>query len=419
MWNKLLAGETGGNMKKYGLFTLAGMFYFLLISNALGGTNGNSPSGWGGRSTGMGGVGVAAVDDTAAMIYNPAAISRIKQERIDVGCGVIRGWHRIFSNDFNDNEKCSHKLYYAPQSGYVRNIADSPFSIGVGAFFTYGAGAEWEYDTPDFVGRSTKSKVGILKLTPTIAYSVSPELSIGLSFDVCYGQCILKGPFGQAYLDIDTADSFGYGFAVGVLYQPTDSLSLGLSYTSETNLSDLKSDGASLEISGLAPWHYDDARICDFQQPCRFAMGIAYQLTDDLQLGFDASWENYSNVMKELKVKLTDGTGPNQKIVIPTEYNDVFSFRLGLDYKLTEHLSFRTGFSYDTKMIPDSRLLPLIPSVGKGYVPSIGLGYSWENYEVDVAWSRHLRVEASTKKSALIDEYDNSELEYSCDYFLC
>ena len=406
-------------MKKCNIFVLTGLFCFLFIPNALCGSNGNSPSGWGGRSTGMGSAGVAAVDDTAAMIYNPAAITRIKHERIDIGLGVIRGWNRIFSNDFNDNEKCSHKLYFAPLTGYVRNIDDSPLSIGIGEFFTYGAGAEWEYVTPYFVGtRSAKSKAGILKLTPTIAYSLSSELSLGLSFDICYGQIMLKGPYGPAYLDLDTADNFGYGYAIGLLYEPTDRLSFGFSYTSETHLSDLKSDSASLEIAGVDLWHYDDARICDFQQPCRLAIGIAYRLTDRLLLGFDASWQNYSDVTKELKVKLTNGTGPDQKIVIPTGYNDSYSFHLGLDYKLTEHLSLRTGFSYDSKMIPDSRLLPLVPSVGKGYVPSIGLGYSWENYKIDAAWSRHLRDEATTKKSALISEYDNSELEYSVDYFV-
>ena len=406
-------------MKKRNILFLTGLFCFLFIADALGGTSGNSPSGWGGRSTGMGGAGVAAVDDTAAMIYNPAAITRIKHERIDIGLGIIRGWNRVFTNDYNDKEKCSHKLYVAPQTGYICNLDDSPFTIGIGAFFTYGAGAEWEYVTPYFGGkRSSKSKVGILKLTPTIAYSMSPELSIGLCFDICYGQCMLKGVYGPAYLDIDTADNFGYGFAIGLLYEPTNRLSLGLSYTSETYLSDLKSDSASLEIAGVGLWHYDDAKIVDFQQPCDLAIGIAYYLTDHLLLGFDASWQNYSDVMKELKVKLTDGTGPDQNIVIPTGYNDVYSFYLGLDYQLTEHLSLRTGFSYDSKMIPDNRLLPLVPSVGKGYVPSIGFGYSWENYKMDVAWSRHLREEAKTKKSALISEYDNSKLEYSCDYFV-
>ncbi len=120
-------------MKKRNILFLTGLFCFLFIANALGGTSGNSPSGWGGRSTGMGGAGVAAVDDTAAMIYNPAAITRIKQERIDIGVGIIRGWNRVFTNDYNDKEECSHKLYVAPQTGYICNLDDSPFSIGIGA----------------------------------------------------------------------------------------------------------------------------------------------------------------------------------------------------------------------------------------------------------------------------------------------
>ena len=394
------------------------MFFFIVIADAQGSTW-NSPSGWGGRSTGMGSAGVAAVDDTAAMLYNPAAISRIKDERFDIGLGIIRGWNRIFTNNFNNNEKCSHKLYYVPQTGYVCNIQDSPFSMGIGAFFTYGAGAEWELNSPYFNGiRSAKSKVGILKVTPTVAYSFSPELSIGLSFNICYSQCMLKGPYGPAYLEIDTADSFGYGFAFGLLFEPTDRLSVGLSYTSETYLSDLNSDSATLEIAGTGLWHYDGARIIDSQQPCKVAAGIAYLLTDHLLLAFAASWQNYSSVMKELKIRLSDGTGPDQTIVIPTAYNDVYSLCLGLDFKINNEFSLRAGFIYDNKMIPDNRLFPLIPSVGKGYAPSIGIGYSWESHKIDVAWTRHLRDEATTEKSALISEYDNSELEYSCDYFV-
>ena len=87
----------------------------------------------------------------------------------------------------------------------------------------------------------------------------------------------------------------------------------------------MKLDSASLEIAGVGLWYYDDAKIVDSQQPCDLAIGIAYRLTDRLLLGFDASWQNYSDVMKELTVKLTNGTGPDQKIVVPTKYNDVYS----------------------------------------------------------------------------------------------
>ncbi len=410
-------------MKKSKLIMVVVVFVFLFSDYELwAGTSVYSPAGWGGRATGMGGVGVATVNDCSAMIYNPAAITRIERKRVDIGMGILRPWKLYFRNQWNEQAKCSTRRYYAPQSGYVHNLENSPVSIGAGLFFTYGAGSEWDFNTPFFnETKQASSKAGIIKITPTIAYQWSEHLSVGFTLDINYGKVQLQGPLGPVYLDLATADGWGFGFAVGVLYEPTDRLSLGLSYTSETNLDDLKSSRATIELSPLPPWggsvwQYNDARVIDFQQPCTLAAGIGYRFTDYFLVGLDCSWRNYADTLENLKIELSGGTGPDQTMIIPTRANNVFSVILGAELKLTRNLTFRAGYCHDTKVSPDDRILYMAYMAGKGRTAAVGLGWQWDFYSVDIAWSRHFRdiAEAGTSKFAA-PEFDNSTFEYGFD----
>jgi len=142
-------------MKRSKLIMMAVVFLFLFSDYELwAGTSVYSPAGWGGRATGMGGVGVATVNDCAAMIYNPAAITRIERKRVDIGMGILRPWKLYFRNQWNEQAKCSTRRYLAPQSGYVHNLENSPVSIGAGMFFTYGAGSEWDFKLPFLTKRN-------------------------------------------------------------------------------------------------------------------------------------------------------------------------------------------------------------------------------------------------------------------------
>jgi len=392
------------------------------------GTHTNSPAGWGGRAVGMGSVGVATSRDASGMVYNPACLTEVERNRFDLGLGVL--WpRRSFSNSWN-NHVSSKKIWYpVPQTGYVHKLAESDFSMGIGCFFTYGAGTEYQFKTPWFPGdiKKAHSTMGVVKLTPTIAYKVNSRLSAGVALNINYGMCKVGTPFGPAYLNFDdTADGWGYGFQAGLLYHFSDSMTFGLAYTSESNLEDLKADNAYIEWSPFSPygkttWRYNKAEIVNMQQPCRLAFGVAYKATKRLLLGFDINWENYSDILEKLEVKLSDGSGPDMTMTIPLNRSDAYILSFGIEYMITEKFCIRTGYSYDSNITDYSKPFPIIPNTGPAHIFTLGCGYQWNNYEVDFGWSHNFLHGSSTHKSSHpipdTNEYDNSYLDYSCNYW--
>ncbi|MDO8784991.1 MAG: outer membrane protein transport protein [Syntrophales bacterium] len=421
-------------MRKHDSLLRASLIIFFLFQAAhvWGGTSTNSPIGWGGRSVGMGGTGVATSEDVAGMAYNPATLTEVERDRFDLGIGIL--WpRRSFSNDWNADVPSKKILYPVPQTGYVYKLPDSDASMGIGVFFTYGAGTEYKFRTPWFPdgAKNTHSTLGVIKLTPTIAYKVTPSLSVGATLDINYGMVKMGTPFGPAYLDVDKAEGWGYGFQVGLLYKYSDNLKFGLAYTSESNLEDLKADNAYLEISPLAPggpavWRYKKAIFVDLQQPSTLAFGIGYQATKKLLFALDVKWQNYSDVLNKLELKLSDGTGPDQTMAIPTDWSDAYVGTFGLEYRLTERFSARAGYNYDSNTVNSSRLLPIVPDTGAAHTLTLGLGYRWDNYEADFAFANNFKHGKRTDKSQFPipasngpgNEYDNSYLDYSCTYWV-
>ncbi len=418
-------------MKKHTALLTTGLIFFLFhTTQAWGGTSTNSPVGWGGRSVGMGGVGVATSKDIAGMAYNPACLTEVERSRFDLGMGLL--WpRRSFSNAYNVNASSKKIWYPVPQTGYVHKLPDSDISMGIGCFFTYGAGTEYQFNTPWFPNSVKKahSMLGVIKFTPTIAYKINSKLSAGATLDINYGMCRIGTPFGPAYLDfIDKAEGWGYGFKVGLLYKYSDSLKFGLAYTSESNLEDLEADNAYLEISPLVPpdgpalLRYNKAEIVDLQQPSNLAFGVAYQPIKKLLLAVEVKQQNYSDILEKLEVRLSQGTGPDQTITVPLNWSDLFAFACGLEYLITDRFSIRTGYHYDSNTVNYSGLLPIVPIAGPSHTITLGAGYRWDDYEIDFAWADQFLHGEWTHESQFPipdpNEYDNSYLDYSCNYWV-
>ncbi|MFC1607942.1 OmpP1/FadL family transporter [Candidatus Latescibacterota bacterium] len=261
------------------LFLVAALCFFSQTADA---TNGMSMIGYGARMSGMGGTSLGMKNDTNLMNTNPAGITSIKGQRVDGSLGLlIPSTH--YKNTLNDIDSDT-AVFPLPSIGYVRNPEDSPFAFGIGLFAQGGMGAtypgakhamfrDYQNDPTALVSTEYHSNIAYLKLAPTIAYEIMPELSVGLSLNVGYAMMEMKMPYSlpaaamqgvipgmggmtfgglfgapmeqgglgyeevTAYADMgDAVTALGYGAKLGVQYQPTDKLTFGASYTMKSTL---------------------------------------------------------------------------------------------------------------------------------------------------------------------------------------
>jgi long-chain fatty acid transport protein len=157
----------------------------LLAANTAWATDGYFSHGYGVKSQGMGGVGVALPQDALAAATNPAGMGLIGN-RADFGVTWFRPQREtdIVGNAFpgadGRYEANETENFLIPEFGYNRDVTDA-LSLGVSVYGNGGMNTDYDRAIP-LLGTS---KAGIdlaqLFIAPTIAWKITPNHTIGAS----------------------------------------------------------------------------------------------------------------------------------------------------------------------------------------------------------------------------------------------
>jgi long-chain fatty acid transport protein len=283
-------------------------------------TNGDNLIGVGPISRSMGGVGVAAPQDSISAIFaNPAAMCFGAfcpgSEATFSGTyfnptveGKIVAPNPSTGQPMQASEKSNMKSFVVPAIGITAPLSPK-LRFGVGAYGVSGMGVNYKEEDPMF--QNTYTKFEVMKFAPNLAYLVTPDFSIGASVSVAY-QNLDLGAGGE--------HDYAYGAQIGALYH-FGLFNFGASYTTpqkvtHENVFDFNGDG-----------NYDDL---DLEAPQTIALGISMEPTSSLLVEFDTKWYNWS-----------DAEGYKD-----FDWEDQWVFALGAQYKVTPALSLRIGYNY-------------------------------------------------------------------------
>jgi long-chain fatty acid transport protein len=303
-------------MKK--MLTVFGVLCLVLaISMAAHATNGTNLIGIGPIARSMGGVGIAAPQDAISAVFaNPAAMcfgaycpgsefnfsGTLFMPKVDAK--VTQGTSTFDANG-------DDKVYAIPAIGISAPITASPrpLRFGLAAYGVSGLGVDYRNTDLDGTVQGAYTQLQIMKFAPALAYQLRDNLSIGLAVHVDYSS-----------LDLRNGSSFGYGVGVqaGVIYRPTDILSLGLNYVSPQNVEhkNVVAFGGSQDL--------------DLESPQQLGFGAAVTLFDKLLLEGDVKWLNWS-----------DAKGYKD-----FDWDDQWVFALGAQYEVIPKLFLRAGYNY-------------------------------------------------------------------------
>ena len=208
----------------------------------------------------------------------------------------------------------------------------------------------------------------------------------------------------QALLDgeID-ADSWAWGFNVGLMWSPLENLRFGLSYRSQVNHhadGDLEIDNPKLSssvppelgqaLSGVLGTYDASASL---SAPAWAMATAAWDVNDLLSLYATFRWTDWSS-FEELKI---DGGYANVPGIgtlprgdtIKNHWQDTYLFSVGADLRFTNWWTFRAGIGYETSVIDEeSYRTAIIPDADRLW---LALGSSFQatkNMQIDVsaAW---------------------------------
>lgn len=414
-------------MNNYRKLVMASIATSLLVPASVQATNGYFLIGFGAKSRGMGGVGVAYAQDAFAAAANPAGITSVGS-RGDIGGEFFNPPRRAgggaadpsFPTEFQfaaDAESGSN-LFLIPSMAMTYKF-NRKLSVGFAAIGA-GSNTRFAYDDNFFslTGKppgETWGTLGVnlmqMQMLMTGAYKLNKTHSVGASLvgAVQTFRAYGIGNFGGIFnfsTDIDkltnNGNDWSYGGGIRLGWTGTflkERLTLGANYSSRVYMTEFD------KYSGLF------AEQGDFDIPSNYAIGFAVKATDKINITGDVQRIRYDEIKSinnpHPTSSLNDlctrpiGVDPSQCSTgidpVPASRamgsDDGFGFgwtamtvyKLGVDYKYNSNWTFRAGYNYGKSPIPDSQLLfsMIAPAVIEKHA-TIGLTYSPND---NIEWS--------------------------------
>ena len=372
--------------------------------------------------------GSAVANDASTIYFNPAGMTRLHRQ-------VVAGAHLIMTSakfDGNATDPAGFPVSGgnggdAGGNGVVPNLYFST-PLGDGLFAGIGInvpfGLSTEYND-GWKGRyqAIESEVKTVNINPSLAYKVNNQFSVGVGVSLQYIDVKLTQSLDQGSLCAPTqaalqaagfpgadpalcaglvpqgsdgfakvvGDNWAGGYNVGVLYEPTRSTRVGLSYRSKVK-QQLTGKGRFNNIlpqfSSFGIFTKTDV-TAGIDLPQSASVSVYHDVSSRWSVMADATWTGWDN-FDELRIEY-DSFQPDT--VIDQNWEDVWRYSLGVDFRYNSAWTFRAGTAYDETPIKDRQhRTPRIPgedriwaSAGVGYqvTPTIGIDVGYSHLFID------------------------------------
>jgi long-chain fatty acid transport protein len=373
-------------------------------------------------ATGRAGTGAASpCADGSGMYYNPAGIADLP---FMASAGTTMLWpHATFvNNETQVRGSFENKQYWVPNFYLVKPITKQ-YVVGFGLYAPYGLTTDWNPNTFEgrFLGYHTS--VRALYLQPTMAARFG-KLKIGAGLDITNLDLNLKQkldlsqqalppsaglppgttfgtlgiPYGTDFANAEVSgNAWGIGYNLGVTYDITNAISLGVRYLSRQNITissgtaTFTQDPTGLALTAGNPFGLPAGTPIDallapqfgaggalvnqgvsttLRLPNQLVMGVAVKPTAALKLLFDAQY-TWWEVLDE--IPLDFAVAPDQALVL--DDNSVWTWRFGGEYVVAPKSAtvLRAGYAFQKAAAPPQSVIPNLPEGNRNDF-SFGIG---------------------------------------------
>lgn len=357
-------------------------------------TNGMLPIGYGLKSEGMGGAGIALPQDALAAATNPAGMVMVG-DRIDMGLEWFKpnrtttisnggaGAYQFTTGSYDGNGKSN---FFIPQFGYNKMV-NANTSLGVSVFGN--GGMNTQYNTNPFGANfSSSGTAGVnleqLFISPTWSMKANQNNAIGVSLNLAYQRFSATGIQGFGVNNPGTDTSTGYGLRVGWTGKVSPAVTLGATYQTKT------------KMSNFSKYNNLFANQGNFDIPANYGMGIAVKANPATTVAFDVERILYAGVPAIGDTYASGQTfggtnGPG------FGWKNINAYKLGMSYAYSSTLTLRAGVDHCDNPVQNSQvtLNILAPGVTQDH---FSLGATWmlaDKSEVTVAWVHSMKNSVS------------------------
>jgi len=346
------------------------------------------------RGTSLGGAMAAFSEGWASVHYNPAALALSRDVELSLG------FHYALPNlkaDYPDGTEQDLRQFprrpesldsiAGPALGLLVPIQrctpkelPTPIALGMGFFVPRQTLAtvrviEQAYPYDVIFNASNASLAFNLAVSTRITPAV--YLGLGMSTQLASGMEVQVSETGGE----DAAElkvRFGTpSLVAGVLVRPSERIRIGLVYRQKNEIRSQWSTFVQSRIT-ILPFGPDPDQSFSFYKestlarryvsaytPENVSLGASYKITERLKVAAELDWYRWSTYPGPLDQGLA------------FKFNDILVPRVGVSYRITRSLEARGGFYYEPTPVT-SQGTGFFPVGNDRYVPSVGLGYSFD-----------------------------------------
>lgn len=356
-------------------------------------------------------------DDLSAVHYNPAGMTLLEGTRFQAGTTWIT-LNADFNSDSGDADENGRLKGQMIPAGYVTHQVNDKVWLGFAMTVPFGMGTEYDRNW-QYGNRGTSAKIYTFDMNPNIAYKVSDFISVGAGVSVQYAKAKLGMRMdlpGHPGTDLAhgkvEADSWDWGYNLGIMLSPSDKLRFGLSYRSaikheadgDVKLSNINANTLKAmlgdQLASMVPVLAESLNgqmlgtSATLKTPDTVMLTATWETTEKLRLSGLIRWANWSNfddltlenevpsgltavgqLAPGLGDKLNGLVGQVKEVTIENKWQDTWLFSVGADYRINDAFTIRGGLAYETSPIDDqSTRMAVIPDTDRVW---FSLGASW------------------------------------------
>jgi len=330
----------------------------------------------------------SATLDPSTIYFNPASMSGMDGQQLSAGLHIVLPSTEFsgtgtFTNTGTGLDGTPFQVSgngyggdagttgIVPHLAYVRQIDDK---LSAGITINVPFGLKTEYD-PGWAGRysALESEIITININPSLSYQVNQMTSIGVGISAMYAELRLKNAIDYGLLTATTpgslasditaqmdVDDWGYGFNVGVLFEPSDATRIGIAYRSEIDV----------DMTGSVTTLSSQSARTNTHLPSTMTFSLTHDLNDKWTVMGDVIWTKWSN-QDALVANLQNGSAN----IIPLQWDDTYRVAVGASYSYSDRLTLRGGVALDETPVPsESYRIASLPDEDRVWL-AIGAGY--------------------------------------------
>jgi len=177
--------------------------------------------------------------------------------------------------------------------------------------------------------------------------------------------------FADAEISVDGSDN-GLGFSLGALWQPRETLNLGLFYSSHVHhklrgRADLPTSTSNTDVAMTTPESV--------------TAGLSWAVKPNLRALSGVTWTRWSR-LQDLDSELSNGLTMAEE----HDWCDTWRLSLGAEYDRGSWI-FRGGLAWDQSPIrDDAHRYPRLPDTDRTWL-ALGIGYRRNGWQVDLGYA--------------------------------